>query len=402
ALGAHQVALLFGVATIFFGLNTGREYGEMNWVADNLMMLVFTVFLVLLLIALWGKEDVKVYEKFAGATIAGMMVFYFLGNFGMPNGLLVTTAPTSGAQDAIVSQMYRNAVLTFFILFPLFTMGYYWLEKHYGLPVFSEATAHFQILAGAVLVPVAGGSALWGTADAQVLQSIGTGAALALTISLLGGVANIHYSLSRSGKIVQSDQDGKALRWGLMLIGSYLVIRFLLQIPLIGSNFEYTAWSNQDLYSLASTAALPMILGSAYLLLGHWKQASTPSGLKSFGNFFLYSGIILFLLGSLTQGWLQAHAASAMTGEGAEKSLAHPAWAEVLFAGSLEEGVGQDALFSYLLSAYSLVLTGLAMTAIGLVSGILAVFAGLSGKSATYSKPSLVTEAPVAPSTGSH
>ncbi|MCB1171364.1 MAG: hypothetical protein KDK25_13550, partial [Leptospiraceae bacterium] len=181
-----------------------------------------------------------------------------------------------------------------------------------------------------------------------------------------------------------------------------LVIRFLLQIPLIGSNFEYTAWSNQDLYSLASTAVLPMVLGSAYLLLGHWKQAGTPSGLKAFANFFLYIGIILFLLGSLTQGWLQAHAASALAGEGAEKSLANPEWARVLFAGSLEESVGQDALFSYLLSAYGIVLTGLAMTAIGMVSGVLAVFAGLSGKSAAYSKPSLVTEAPVARSAGSH
>jgi cytochrome c oxidase cbb3-type subunit 1 len=117
-LGAHQTALLLGVATIFLGYNTGREYGEMNWIADNLMMVVFTIFLVLFVIALWGKEDVKVYEKFAGATIGGMMVFYFLGNFGAPNGLLETTAPTSGAQDELVAETYRNAVLVFFYNVP--------------------------------------------------------------------------------------------------------------------------------------------------------------------------------------------------------------------------------------------------------------------------------------------
>ncbi|MBR32220.1 MAG: hypothetical protein CMN77_13025 [Spirochaetaceae bacterium] len=402
ALGAHQTALLFGVLTIFAGYNTGREYGELNWIADNLMMLVFTVFLVLLLIALWGKEDLKSYEKMAAATIGGMLLFYFLGNFGMPNGLLVTTAPTSGAQDALVAEMYRNAVLTFFILFPLFTMGYYWLEKHYELPVFSEATVHFQIVAGAALVPLAAGGALLGTADAKVLQYIGTGAALALTMSLLGGVANIHYSLSRSGKIVSSDQDGKALRWGLILVGIYLSVRFILQIPLIGSNFRYMAWNNQDLYSLASTAVLPLALASAYLLLGYWKKASTPSALKSFGNFFLYTGIITFLAAALIQGWIQAFAASSLTGEGAEKALENPAWAQVLFAGSLETEVGKDALFSYLYSVYGFVLLGLVMTLIGSVAGIIAVFAGLSGKSAAYSRPSVVTEAPVTRSAESH
>ncbi len=402
ALGAHQTALLFGVITIFAGYNTGREYGELNWIADNLMMLVFTIFIVLLLIALWGKEDLKAYEKLAAATSGGMLLFYFLGNFGMPNGLLVTTAPTSGAQDALVAEMYRNAVLTFFILFPLFTMGYYWLEKHYGLPVFSEATVHFQIVAGAVLVPVAAGSALLGTADAKILQYIGTGAALALTMSLLGGVANIHYSLSRSGKVVSSDQDGKALRWGLILVGVYLTVRFVLQIPLIGSNFRYLAWNNQDLFTLAATAVLPLALASAYLLLGYWKQASTPSALKSIGNFFLYTGIITFLAAALTQGWIQAVAASALTGEGAEKALENPAWAQVLFAGSLEAEVGKDALFSYLLSVYGFVLLGLVMTLLGTLAGIVAVFAGVSGKSAAYNRPTLVTEAPVTRSAESH
>lgn len=401
ALGAHQLALIFGIATIFFGLNTGREYGELNWVADNLMMVVFTIFLVLLLIALWGKEDLKVYEKFAGATIGGMMAFYFLGNFGMPNGWLVTTAPTSGAQDALVAEMYRNAVLTFFILFPLFTMGYYWLEKHYELPVYSEATAHFQILSGAILVPVAAGAGLLGTADAKILQAIGTGAALALTMSLMAGVANIHYSLSRSGKIVQSDQDGKALRWGLILIGSYLAIRFILQIPLVGAGFKYMAWNNQDLYTMAATVVLPLTLGSAYLLLGYWKQSSTPAGLKAFANFFLYIGIITFLLGALTQGWLQAEAASSMNAETGEKALQVPEWAGVLFAGSLEENVGKDALFSYLFSPYSLILLGLAMNLIGVIVSTLAILGGLSGKK-EYSRPTVVTEAPAAHSAGSH
>ena len=281
-------------------------------------------------------------------------------------------------------------------------MGYYWLEKHYELPVFSEATVHFQIVAGAALVPLAAGGALLGTADAKVLQYIGTGAALALTMSLLGGVANIHYSLSRSGKIVSSDQDGKALRWGLILVGIYLSVRFILQIPLIGSNFRYMAWNNQDLYSLASTAVLPLALASAYLLLGYWKKASTPSALKSFGNFFLYTGIITFLAAALIQGWIQAFAASSLTGEGAEKALENPAWAQVLFAGSLETEVGKDALFSYLYSVYGFVLLGLVMTLIGSVAGIIAVFAGLSGKSAAYSRPSVVTEAPVTRSAESH
>lgn len=402
ALGAHQTALLFGIITIFAGYNSGREYGELNWIADNLMMVVFTVFLVLLLIALWGKEDLKAYEKLTAATIGGMMVFYFLGNFGMPNGLLVTTAPTSGAQDALVAEMYRNAVLTFFILFPLFTMGYYWLEKHYELPVFSEATVHFQILAGAVMVPVAAGGTLLGTADAKILQYVGTGAALALTMSLLAGVANIHYSLSRSGKNIESDQDGKALRWGLILVGVYLAVRFVLQIPLIGSDFRYMAWNNQDLYSLAATAVLPLALASAYLLLGYWKQASTPSKLKSFGNFFLYTGIITFLGAALTQGWIQALNASSLAGEGAEKVLENPAWAQVLFAGSLESEVGKDALFSYLYSVYGFVLIGLIMTFIGALAGVLAVLAGLSGKAAAYSRPSMVSEAPVAQSAQSH
>ena len=395
ALGIHQLGLIVGTITILSGYNTGREYGEYTWIVDNLFMVVFTIFLVLLLISLWGKEDIKVYEKFAAATIGGMLVFYFLGNFGMPNALLESTSPTSGAQDAMVAEMYRNAVLTFFVLFPLFTMCYYWVEKHYELPIYSEATAHFQIVAGAILIPLAAGNALLGTADAKILQEIGTGGALALTISLLAGVANIHYSLSRSGKNVQSDQDGKAIRWGLILIGTYLVIRFLLQIPLIGSNFRYMAWNNQDVYFVASTVALPVALGSAYLLLGYWKQASTNKGLKRLANFFLYIGIILVLLGSFSQGWLQAHAASSITGEGADQALAVKDWSHVLFAGSLQFNdpkATADALFEYLYSLYSLVLLGQIMVVLGVFSGSLAVLLGSSGKAAQYSRPTLFAE----------
>jgi hypothetical protein len=286
-------------------------------------------------------------------------------------------------------------------MFPLFTSGYYWLEKHYELPVYSDATAHFQILSAAVLVPLAGGSTLFGTADAKILQAIGTGAALALTMSLIAGVANIHYSLSRSGKIVTSDQDGKLLRWGLILLGSYLTVRFLLQIPLLGDGFRYMAWNNQDMYTLAATVALPLVLASAYLLLGYWKNVATASGLKSFANFFLYTGIITFLGAALVQGWLQAHGLSVIA-EGDEQVLAYPAWSEVFFRGSLidefEQGavVGQDALFSYLYSMYGFILLGLVLTLVGLVSGLLAVFLALGGRSAAYSKPQLVSEAPAA------
>lgn len=93
-----QIGLGIGLVFIAAGYADGREYGEMNFHTDNMILLSIAIVLGLSIFNLNGQK-LSAAAQFQLVTLSGMVVSFFLGNFGFPNSLITAVAPTSGIQE---------------------------------------------------------------------------------------------------------------------------------------------------------------------------------------------------------------------------------------------------------------------------------------------------------------
>lgn len=394
---ALQTALVLGILTIMGGYSDGREYGEMSFISDNLVMVTLTAFLVLYAVAAKDEKPLTTGSVLYIGTTTGMLLVYFIGNVGLPYGPVSQVAPTSGIADSMVQEVYRSGVLAFFISLPLIAVANAWVQEHYGLKIFSDSAVKFALIASTILVPVSGGGGLYLSAANGISQIIGVFAAAALSVALLGGFANAHYSLSRSGKKISSDYNGLLLRWGIFLTGFFLVVRAVTLLPFVQKFTGYTTLNPFDLVLFIWSGGIVLAVAGLQLVAQNSGKATVSDGWQSFQFYFLIIGSAVIILSAIVEGILQGVAHNAMTPEGA---LANTSWSSIFYATTV--GEWESAAASYFLSLKGLIFTGKLMVTTGVIGAVISTSLASAGSGEEYKKPKLTEDAPVEASTAHH
>ncbi|MCB1320514.1 MAG: cbb3-type cytochrome c oxidase subunit I, partial [Leptospiraceae bacterium] len=330
----HQTALIVGVVFILLDANKGREYGELFWIADNLMALALVLFLVtsVTAIKMAGKSGVVLTSIVV--TAAGALVIYLVGNVNLPYSALGSVSPARGMQDAALQEAYRTGVLVYFILMPAFTLLYFFIPAYYKVGIFSESLFRFQVLAIIVLVPLAAGAGLVYSAAPEGLQTLGIVAGMALAVAIMAGGLNLHYSLTRSGKRFQSDALGLLIRFSLFFLIVASVLRIVLAPRFVQAALGFTWLNPRDIAFDAQTYVLMIMLaGGLYMFQKINEHTLSARNLKLIAGLAI-AGIALMFVANIGHGAIQAVERSATASNG---DLAVQEWSKIVYAGSFAQ-----------------------------------------------------------------
>ncbi|MCS7206025.1 MAG: hypothetical protein NZ853_10045 [Leptospiraceae bacterium] len=336
----HQLSLVFGLLTIMLGRNDGRIYGEMNFITDNLFMLVFTIAVVLTLV------HVKTYGKVNGIfqliifTLAGMMATFFLGNFGFPNSYITIVPPTSGFQDAISQGFYTTGVLVFFVGMPLISIFYSVIKNYNQIDDEGINFSSFFIMI-AVLVSISGGVGLGNSPYQNFWTWIGNYVYSVINLLFLGFMYYLHnlYYQTKKEHYITIPVFGIAL-------SIFFLVNTILSLPII---YRYIQYTSIDVLILPNKV-LYLLMPLYFLYTAYQKHQLKEPIHPYLSNTFLAIFIIIMLLFGL-ESILQSFAIYEMK----DGNIVNNSWEVILSKTSFVHYVKIILDIVYLIIAFLLV-----------------------------------------------
>lgn len=252
--GIYQFALIFGLFTILYSKSEGRIYGELNFITDNLFLLVFTVVLVKLIVYIKNSGTFTYSHQFLIILITGMILTFFLGNFGFPNSYITTVPPTSGFQDAMISEFYKNSILIFFILLPSLYLIYFSLKNVYNL---NDQFNFFNILISIIiLIPFTSGSGLSNSPYQNFWTDIGSYILIGILFLILGIAYYLHLVYNQN----KSKEPIFIFSVSGILFLSFMILLIISKLPILEKYFQFTVMDTSDYSQKIIFMILPIFL----------------------------------------------------------------------------------------------------------------------------------------------
>ncbi|WP_220738199.1 cytochrome-c oxidase, cbb3-type subunit I [Shewanella sp. c952] len=147
-----QLVLFLALVTLPMGYTSSKEYAELEWPIDLLIVLVWVLYAVLFFgtIAKRKVNHIFVANWFFGAFIIVVALIFVLNNLAMPASFMKSYSVFAGAQDAIVQWWWGHNAVGFLLTAGIIGMNYYFIPKISERPIYSYrlSVIHFWGLVG--------------------------------------------------------------------------------------------------------------------------------------------------------------------------------------------------------------------------------------------------------------
>ncbi|MFN1648653.1 cytochrome-c oxidase, cbb3-type subunit I [Vibrio rotiferianus] len=202
-----QLVLLLALITLPAGYTTSKEYAELEWPIDVLIVLVWVLYAVLFFgtIAKRKVDHIFVANWFFAAFIIVIAMIFVVNNLAMPVSLMKSYSVFAGAQDAIVQWWWGHNAVGFLLTAGVIGMNYYFIPKAADRPIYSYrlSVVHFWGLVG--FYTWAGTHHLVYSSVPVWVQNIGIIMSLILWLPSWAGAFNSAMTLLQNKEKLKSD-----------------------------------------------------------------------------------------------------------------------------------------------------------------------------------------------------
>ena len=202
-----QLVLLLALVTLPAGYTTSKEYAELEWPIDVLIVLVWVLYAVLFFgtIAKRKVDHIFVANWFFAAFIIVIAMIFVVNNLAMPVSLMKSYSVFAGAQDAIVQWWWGHNAVGFLLTAGVIGMNYYFIPKAADRPIYSYrlSVIHFWGLVG--FYTWAGTHHLIYSSVPVWVQNIGIIMSLILWLPSWAGAFNSAMTLRQNKEKLKSD-----------------------------------------------------------------------------------------------------------------------------------------------------------------------------------------------------
>ena len=202
-----QLVLFLALITLPAGYTTSKEYAELEWPIDVLIVLVWVLYAVLFFgtIAKRKVDHIFVANWFFAAFIIVIAMIFVVNNLAMPVSLMKSYSVFAGAQDAIVQWWWGHNAVGFLLTAGVIGMNYYFIPKAADRPIYSYrlSVIHFWGLVG--FYTWAGTHHLVYSSVPVWVQNIGIIMSLILWLPSWAGAFNSAMTLLQNKEKLKSD-----------------------------------------------------------------------------------------------------------------------------------------------------------------------------------------------------
>jgi cytochrome c oxidase cbb3-type subunit I/II len=373
-LWGWQLIVLGAALTLPLGITQSKEYAELEWFLDVLVVVVWVAFAVnyFWTLAIRNEHNLYVSIWFYISTILTVAVLYVVNNLALPVTGTKSYGVFSGAQDALTQWWYGHNAVAFFLTTPILGIMYYFLPKAAERPVFSYRLSIVHFWALVFIYIWAGPHHLLNTALPDWAQSLGMLFSLMLWAPSWGGMLNGLLTLRGAWHKVRTDPVLKFFVAGVTFYGMATFEGPLLSIKAVSGLAHYTDWIIGHVHSGALGWNGFMAAGMFYWLVPKLFGTKLHSQKLADYHFWIgMLGILLYVAAMWVSGISQGLMWREQTSDG---GLVHSDWSAVINSQQLmyvARSVGGGLyIVGWLLMAWNLIATAMAGRAVTVTADV--------------------------------
>lgn len=310
---AWQIVILSGGISLLAGMNTSKEYAELEWPFDLGIAVVWVCFAIVFFGTVASRKIKPIYISnwFYGAMIIVVAILHIVNNLELPATMTRSYSLYAGAQDAIVQWWYGHNAVGFLLTGGFLGMLYYFLPKHAEQPIWSYRLSIIAFWAFTYSYIWAGPHHLHYNSIPDWVQSLGMVMSLVLLAPSWATMINGIMTVSKASQKLRTDP---ALKFIVLSLAFYGLATFegpMMAIKSVNAVSHFTDWTIGHVHSGALGWNAMITFGTFYFLVPRLVGASLYSVRLANIHFWMaLTGTMLYILSmwgaGVTQGvlWL--------------------------------------------------------------------------------------------------
>jgi cytochrome c oxidase cbb3-type subunit 1 len=198
----YFITILLAVVTLILGITTSKEYAQLEWPLDILVVVWWVLWGVAMFGMIGMRRERTIYVStwyFMSSWLAVAMLYLF-NNMEVPTFIFAGDAPSSimhsismyaGTNDALVQWWYGHNAVAFVFTTPIIGMIYYFLPKESGQNVFSYKLSVLAFWGLMFVYLWAGGHHLIYSTVPDWMQTMGSAMSVVLILPSWGSAINM-------------------------------------------------------------------------------------------------------------------------------------------------------------------------------------------------------------------
>jgi cytochrome c oxidase cbb3-type subunit 1 len=266
-----QAVIVLAALSYVSGFSQGREYAEMEWPIDLLILFVWVAYGAVFIGTLMQRKQPHIYVAnwFYLSFILVTALLHTFNNIAVPVNLFSMKSYSlfSGAQDAMTQWWYGHNAVGFFLTAAFLGMMYYFVPKHAGRPVYSYRLSIVHFWALSFMYMWVGTHHLHWTALPDWASTLGATFSIMLLLPSWGGMINGIMTLSGAWDKLRTDP---IMRFMIVALSFYGMSTFegpLMSLKDVNALSHYTDWTVGHVHSGALGWVAMIAFGSLYHMI---------------------------------------------------------------------------------------------------------------------------------------
>lgn len=216
-----NAAIALAAVSLFAGMNTTKEYAELEWPLDIGVVIFWVMFAVNVFGTLIKRREKQMYISlwYIIAMTVTIAILYIVNNLEIPVTLFKSYSIYSGANDANVEWWYGHNIVGFIFTVPILAMFYYFLPKATGLPIYSHRLSIISFWALIFAYLWTGAHHLMLTPLPEWIQTVAIAFSIFLIAPSWGSVVNGYYTLQGNWEQMRTNYLVKFFIAGITFYG---------------------------------------------------------------------------------------------------------------------------------------------------------------------------------------
>jgi cytochrome c oxidase cbb3-type subunit I len=296
---AWQIVILLGGLSLLAGLNTSKEYAELEWPFDIAIAIVWVCFGIVFFGTIAKRRIAPIYISnwFYGGLIIVIAMLHIVNSLALPVTLSKSYSLYAGAQDAIVQWWYGHNAVGFLLTGGFLGMMYYFLPKQAERPIWSYRLSIVAFWAFTYSYIWAGPHHLHYNAIPEWVQNLGMVMSLILLAPSWATMVNGIMTVSGAWRRLRTDP---ALKFIVLSLAFYGLATFegpMMAIKSVNVVSHFTEWTIGHVHSGALGWNALITFGTFYYLVPRLVGAELYSVRLANVHFWLaLAGTMLYVL----------------------------------------------------------------------------------------------------------
>ncbi|MCS7205985.1 MAG: cytochrome-c oxidase, cbb3-type subunit I [Leptospiraceae bacterium] len=326
----YQLTIVLAVVTLLGGITQSKEYHELEWPIDLLIVVWWVIFAINIFGTIWKRQEKRLYVAiwFFSSMLIGVAMLYIVNGLVMPVSFWKSYSIYAGITDANIQWWYGHNAVAFVLTYPILGMMYFYLPKHTRLPIFSHRVSivHFW---GLIFVYMwAGPHHLLYSAVPNWLQTLGMLFSLMLIAPSWGGMLNGFMTLTQAKEKLRTDATLKFMLVAITFYGMSTFEGPMMSIRSVNVIAHNTDWVIGHVHSGGLGWVAGMCFAAIYYLVPRlWNTKLYSEKLAELHFWVATIGILLYIVSMWVSGVTEGLMWRAVDETGA---LMYPNWVEIV------------------------------------------------------------------------